>query len=178
DQAQLGEHDRFDRVGRKVRPLLERKRDVFSDRHRSEQSTRLKHHPERRPPDLEVRRTELGDVDRAAERLLEPDQIAKEGRLPAAASAEDREDVVLLDFEGRILLEDRIGPADRQVLHADEGLAHSLNSWKKTVKVASIRISAKMLATTDWVVRLPTPSAPPSAAKPCWQEMSPIAIAS
>lgn len=96
--------------------------------------------------------------------------MTQESRLPAAATAEDQEDIAAGDLERRATEQNGVGvPADGQVDDIDERarVAHRWNAWKKTVNAASMRMRAKRIETTDAVVRRPTPSAPPLVAKPC-----------
>ena len=98
---------------------------------------------------------------------LEPDQVTEEGRLPAPAPAEDGEDVAAHDLEPGAFLDDRVVPADGQVDDVDQRRAHTPTARKRTVRPASMTISAKSVITTDEVVLRPTPSAPPVVASPC-----------
>src|SRR5580658_2867546 len=177
-EAQLGAHDRADGFGNEGRPFLERQADVFADRERPDEGARLEHHAERRPPDFDLRGTHPRQRDAARHRLLESDQIPKHRRLSATALAEDREDFSPGDLERGVLLENRLLPADRQIGGADHDVViHRWNAWKRMVKPASRRMSAKSVVTTEDVVRLPTPSAPPVVASPCWQATRTMASA-
>ena len=97
DELQLRARDRGDRVVREIGPLLERQRDVLADGQRAEERAGLEHDAERRKTGLEIGEAAAGDVDLAADGLLEPDQEAEQRRLAAAAAAEDREHLAALD---------------------------------------------------------------------------------
>ena len=93
--------------------------------------------------------------------------MAEQGRFAAAAAAEDGENGASLDLEGRALLHDGIGPADGEIDHLEQRVAHRPTNRKRTVITASTRMRVNMVMTTVEVVRRPTPSAPPLVARPC-----------
>src|SRR6266850_1150522 len=92
---------------------------------------------------------------------LQANQIAQQGRLAATAAAEDGENGASLDLEGGVLLHDGLVPADGEIDHLEQRVAHRPATRKKTVITASARMRVNMVMTTVEVVRRPTPSAPP-----------------
>src|SRR6185436_1138291 len=110
----------------------------------------LEQHAERRATRALV--ADARDAHPAALRLFEPDHVAHERRLAGPRAAENRKDVTGIDREGQVAHEDPVAPADRQLLHLDDRLAHRPYRLKTTVKSASMTTSAKRLATTADVV--------------------------
>jgi hypothetical protein len=129
-QAKLGENDRGDRVMRQVGPLLEGQADVLPHGHRAKQGARLEHDAERGASHLQIGSSQPRDFNVANARLLEPDQVAKQSRLSAAASSEDGEYLALEDLEAELLLQDDIVVAEGHVRHFDDGVTHA-HRWKK-----------------------------------------------
>ena len=99
DQAQLGAHDRVDRVARRAsvhsceRQARRSRPTVIEPKSAPDWNIT----PNGGPPDLERRRAARRRCAmRPADRRLEADQVAQQRRLAAAAAAEDREDLAAL----------------------------------------------------------------------------------
>src|SRR6185436_595890 len=118
------------------------------------------------------------DVDAARHRLLQADQVPEQRALATARAAENGERRSALDFEADVLHQHAGSPPDPEVLDDDvrPGREHVQipSSVKNSVKSALITITPKMAITTALVVRAPTAAAPPRAARPCLQAMSPM----
>ena len=164
-----------------ARPGRQREREVLGQRQRAEERARLEEHAERRHALVEVRLADAVDVDAAGHRLLQADQVAEQRALAAARAAENRQGRSALDLEADVLHQHARAPPDPEILDDDvrpgRGHVQMPSSVKNSVKSALITITPKMASTTAVVVRAPTAAAPPRAASPCPQAMSPIASA-
>ncbi len=96
-----------------------------------------------------------------------PIKLTEQGGFPAAAAAQDDEDVPALDLEARVTEQRGLAVAHAQLANRDHRFGHKPNTPSKTVNRASSRMSVNRIDTTALVVRRPTPSAPPVVANPC-----------
>src|SRR5262245_22161340 len=176
--------------------LADRVRDVLVDRERVEQRGALEHHPEvaaqRHPVVLGQAAhvaAEHGDLPGVA--AQQPDHVLQTDRLSRARAAEDGEGLALRDAEVEAaqhgLLAERLPHAAE--LDGRRGLVHVPPSTRpKAASSASVGSSSSSLVrkkstisttidatTTARVVATPTPTVPPSVARPTWQPTMPIA---
>ena len=164
-----------------ARPGRQREREVLGQRQRAEERAGLEEDAERRHAAVDVRLADAVDVDAAGHRLLQADQVPEQRALAAARPAENGQGRSALDLEADVLHQHARPPPDPEVLDDDvrpgRGHVQIPSSVKNSVKSALITITPKMASTTAVVVRAPTAAAPPRAARPCPQAMSPMTSA-
>ena len=178
DQIQLRLHEILHERAADARPGRQREREVLGQRQRAEERAGLEEDAERRHAAVDVRLADAVDVDAAGHRLLQADQVPQQRALAAARPAENGQGRSALDLEADVLHQHAGPPSDPEVLDDDvrPGRRHVQipSSVKNSVKSALITITPKMASTTAVVVRAPTAAAPPRAARPCPQAMSPM----
>ncbi len=168
-------------LGRDVARLEDGQRDVLADGERIEEGAGLEEHAETLADLGQPFVVELGDLGAVDENfarvgLERADDVAQEGTFAAAAAAHDDEDFAVLQLEGDVLQNLPRAEAAAHVAHLEgvgrlglggcgRRLAHKMK-YTRVVKIASIASMQVSEVTTDFVVALPTPSAPPSTWMP------------
>ena len=102
--------------------LLEAERDVLLDRHVREERIGLEHHVHGLLVRRHVGHVHAVDEDLAGRRPLEAGQHAEQRRLAAAGTAQQAEDLLLVDVEGDVVDRDELAELLGDPLHLDEGL--------------------------------------------------------
>ena len=171
-QVQFNPDDAIDYFPVELGMLLQGYGDVFIDRDGIEQSSVLKEHTNAFEHKAELFFVHGKDIltpipESAGIWFIEPENVFQQGGFSAAATAENDGDFIGKKIDRDAIQNGFIPIFCYQVFDADQRLSllsifQNVISYKYSkLKSASKRITAKMEATTEAVVALPTPSAPP-----------------
>ena len=161
--------------------LALREHQVLADAHRAPQRAGLEHHAQAAAqapahPLVGIVQVRALEQDAPGRRRLQPDHVAQQRALAAAAAAHDRQDLAAAHREVQTLLDDALAVRHRQALDPhDVGIRrhHHPSLWKTMVVTDAATTIQTMACTTEAVTARPTPSALRCAFRPWRQPASP-----